>query len=1353
MTKSKFFSVAAATLLAALSIVQNSSLLAQVPLHALHAGERPVGCGVDGILPQQQLGAVLVLTDSCTVKAGTYKFGEVHILGPAGKLTFEDAKIDFWASSILIEKDGALVAGKLDTPIGTTAGSVVTIHLWGKDQTGTDPNKQGMGIACWSDDKAQCGVPDEIWKSNDDGMGMNMPVPPAQAKKIPVLPAPNTYPGVADDYFYAYTPLSFDGATNPTHGVGYFGYKVLALSYGGTLQLYGKKGATYAVPECGAVAPTSSGTSWVRLNADAAKGAQKLVVDRPLSLKKDDQIVVTTTDYLPGHSEQLTVTADVSCGTEIAVNETLQYPHKGTKFPMTGVPASQGLEAKVAAGAETRAAVGVLTRSIRIVSAGDTIDDDFPKEPAPRSTTAGYYFGGHMIARQGFKLLQIQGVEFFQMGQGGKIGHYPVHFHHARRTPSVAPNDTFVRDSSINESMTRWIVLHGTQDVKLERNVGYKSIGHGFYLEDGTEINNSFVANLGVFARAAVDNVQNPRKVPGILAAPNLHATVGDDVPYRSDYQQPTIFWVMNGYNEFRDNMAAGAGTCGLCYWLLPGINSGMSRDMKWSSYASMQANLDRAGMAPLKSFVGNSCTTAMTSFQTITATERCQGIGPGDQPVSTLNLPPIKNPLAPPTKAPDGSDDAAIKAAAAKAADYYPTIGDGGHFSTECTAEDCSTAPVRCSPGNTANCMVTILDHYTTSYNWAAFNFAAIWLRPQWYLVTDSVITDSQQAGLTIVTGGGYSDSDVIPGHWALVRKSVFIGNTQEDNPFASNGGPFNPQSGLRCAADANGSRSGAYCLHIDEGVSHQMSNFGMYQRLFSVYDGPAFQDGNVYLNITKRTIDDCSPFIDVANKSGTCNPKDLSPGKPRQSAWLAGFVAGLPKAVPDPNDHTKDYCYMPNAAIGWKQPNGFYYPPAFHSANLLFKNVEVRHFVVSPLFVEGTNQIDLPKVTAQYCLYSPALFDGFAGNDRQTVLNDDDGSMTGYKNTTVINKDDFFAAPVDATQCRSDNTSRTSPFEYVTTVLYPACVIDGSCARPPTDGPPKDPRFNDGDWNRACTSESCYGIPLWRQDAMPKADKGVAKSIRMMGQETAQRSSLTVNHGTYYFDTSVDKQTQLTQGCKSTDPTKPCLVNVFKASQAYYLFLIYAKTSTEQTYRFYVGDNTDFEPADIQMVQAQIGKNPVVYTPLGKLPTGRAHWLNNNKASANGVVEVVLKLADLPGIDKPGVPGVFSKAIENHCQPATYCAWHSDVNQCQDAKGSTDVCKWASTPPDCPEGGCFGIKFTLPSGFATRPANDPRPNPRPPTKCVANASPWNVSLEALKVSDGTCPVDADKLPEDFCQ
>ena len=63
--------------------------------------------------------------------------------------------------------------------------------------------------------------------------------------------------------------------------------------------------------------------------------------------------------------------------------------------------------------------------------------------------------------------------------------------------------------------MTRWIVLHSTLGVSVQRNVGYKSIGHGFYLEDGTETDNKFYSNIGIFARAAVDNDQNPAQGPG----------------------------------------------------------------------------------------------------------------------------------------------------------------------------------------------------------------------------------------------------------------------------------------------------------------------------------------------------------------------------------------------------------------------------------------------------------------------------------------------------------------------------------------------------------------------------------------------------------------------------------------------------------------------------------------------------------------------------------------------------------------------------------------------------------------------------------------------------------------------
>ena len=185
-------------------------------------------------------------------------------------------------------------------------------------------------------------------------------------------------------------------------------------------------------------------------------------------------------------------------------------------------------------------------------------------------------------------------------------------------------------------SMTRWIVLHSTQGVLLQRNVGYKSIGHGFYLEDATEVNNKFYANLGIEAQAAIqDATHNPRQVPGILAdnsPSNPPARNGDYMPYRSDYNHPTIFWITNGWNDFEYNMAAGAATCGACYWWLPAANSGPSQYQTWDGYASQQivvdrpTNYNRAGLAPLKTFVGNSCVAAMTSFQVNGQTADCLG-------------------------------------------------------------------------------------------------------------------------------------------------------------------------------------------------------------------------------------------------------------------------------------------------------------------------------------------------------------------------------------------------------------------------------------------------------------------------------------------------------------------------------------------------------------------------------------------------------------------------------------------------------------------------------------------------------------------------------------------------------
>ena len=1328
-----------------------------------------------------------LLSEPCNVPASPpghpWVFGNVHIL-EGGVLNFTDAKIEFWAKAILVEKNGALTAGVPGVPIT----GPVTIHLYGDDKGAAGDG--GAGILCATPlpnhqpDHYRCGVPQAIWESNaatKDCLGDCHPGDPNDAKKIsdPTVDPNNQYLGpVRDDYFYPYHALMFDGAKHGTPAsVGYFGYKVLGVSYGGTLQLFGRKGS--CTSNCDD--PANTGTSWVRLAAtvrpsdhDSGSDTTTLRLSAAVDWKAGDRIVLTTTDYLPGHSEELELMQDASGSTVVVkvvkpdgtLGGALKHIHNGKPFPLSDVTnISSALQSS---GAETRAAVGLLTRSIRIVSEGsapcaDGHDTCFP---------ANSYFGGHVVIRQGFKVVQIQGVEFKQLGQGGRTGHYPVHFHHARKT-----QNTYVKDSSINESMTRWIVLHGTQDVLLQRNVGWKSIGHGFYLEDGTEINNKLYANLGIFARAAVANVQNPRQVPGILVAPDTIGTDGQFFPYKSDVDNPTVFWIMNGWNDFQHNMAAGAGTCGACYWFVSAVNSTMSsvnaqgNGPRWESYASQQSTADRWGATPLKSFVGNFCTSAMTSFQTVTATAECHGVAPAGFGPYT-NIQPIKNDLAP--NHPDPT--------------YYPTVHPtGGRAATQCGGvnadphADCSTAQLnsKCDPGDITNCVVTVLDRYTTSFNWAAFNFAAIWLRPQWYLVTDSVITDVQQGGLTMVTGGGYSSSDIVPGHWALVRKSVFIGNTQDcptceitDNPLASNGGPFNPK-GLQCTQFTDKTRPGNFCSAVDEGVSFQIDNYGMYQRLFSVYDGPAYQDSNAYINITSRKLDDCVPLSSITpppHNTGICDPPDKSKGI--SSAWWAGTAKGVLKMTPDPNDKKKDYCYLPNAAIGWKQPNGFYYPPAFHSANLFFKNVETRHFVVTPLFketLEGSFQIDIEETDRQYCVFSPDMFDPFTSIDRQTVLNDDDGTLTGYtgsgtKKTIAVNLDDFFTAPVEAIQCASAESSRTSPYAYVTTVVYPRCLTEPgkSCGIDPgvTNNIPN-PNPHTGDWDFACSNQNCYGVPLYRLD-LTKSDKGVPKVIRMTGGATGQRSILTVNHGAYYLDTSITKATQMvdSKGQQCDDPTtfpKECNISVFRGEQTYYVFLIYAKDDTTQTYRFYVGPGKTDDPSTelgVHLVQADIGPNPVVFKDVKSLDASQVKWINKGR----GIVEVVLSAADLGDF-----AGKMTLAQQDDCQPKSYCAWDSGSKTCRQCTafnadgscktmGDDQICKWAVADPHCPKGGCVGFRFTIPAGFVN--SNGPKPqelvslNITKDTLCSDTA--FHVSLDK-NASAGACPQDKDRMELNF--
>ncbi|HLI64277.1 MAG TPA: hypothetical protein VKV05_12830 [Terriglobales bacterium] len=1267
--------------------------------------------------PLGQQGPDLVITNmTCTVDGthAPYNFHNVYIFGSGtgtGALVFNDATMDFYAANILVQNQGVLQA----TGIGAgNDGHVLTIHLYGSQ---SDP-----GVTCKKMDNGSlvdddtCGVPTsnpDVWDSNK----MTTRYPTTPCTKTSQLNPPTKLPGGVDDCFYQYGKLDSQDSDNM-----YFGHKVLALSYGGTINFSGYKGAQGGDDNN----PAVTGSGWMRLQATlTGNGSEQSlqVSGMPADWQHNDFIVVTSTDYLPAHSEQMQV--DSISGSTVNLIGTVKYPHWGQVYSLANVPCKgqngpPGMaceygpdllpgQGSADRNVDMRAAVGLLSRSIRIVSDGASAASAF----------TGYY-GGHTIVRQGFLSYQVQGVEFYQLGQGGLIGHYPIHFHMDR----ITPPDTYVKDSSIWDSMTRWIVLHATSGVTLRRNVGYKSIGHGFYLEDGTETDNIIDTNLGVFARAAVQNPQNDRQVPGILAEPG---DPGAPPPYHSDWEFPTVFWIMNGWNDFQYNFASAAGTCGVCYWLLPGGISSKSQFEWFDGYAGQQyvvpdfntpAGLlvNRAGLTPLKSFVGNTCSTAMTSLLNIGETSPCAGVS--NIPNSGTLL-AVNNPNAP-AKGRPGNDD------------YYPYI-TGLRNPTLCTGEYC-----RCDPGVTgcnapcaafgpseANCAVTTVDRYTSSFNWAQKNFAAVWLRPWWFLVQNSAITDVQQGGLTFVTSGGYTRADIAQGYWSLLRKSVLIGNTQlkpdgsqPANAFANSAGPFNP-SGLSC--DQPAPPGVPFCLSAAQGISYPTDFFSVNQKLFSIYDGPAYEEHNAYLDI---------PVSRVGNKNNCTNNGTQ---QICSNGYLYGLEFGVTADPAGPPDNPS--CYLPNAAIGWKQSNGFFYPPAFHSDSLYFNNVDIRHFVIEPQFLPGTFQTDPQAVKTRYCTWKTDMFANFTDVDRQTVLNDDDGSLTGlladlgagnYEESLSVNEDSFFNAPKVTTECASDvhdkgipatdppGTADTSPYEYVTTATIAKCGINKAGCRVNLANDIDCSQGNSNQycaWGDQCTAgigpTACYGVPLYRQlltdqewtqyTGNPNFQR---PAIRMMGQATGQRSTLTVNHAHYYIDDQVSKDTQ--QGSGATE------LNVYMPNQTYFTYFIYAKADMDQTYQMFVGYGLNKQMVLDSVKPYRVILNDQNYQfnqatgPSFLTVTYDDRPLQNG---GTGLVTVRVQLA--------AYADEFNTDRPKFCQPASYCVANGDQCRCAPGTQCTDnsVCVWAIKDIDCPLAGCFAFGITMPGSFQTGIAKPPVP------------------------------------------
>ncbi len=213
---------------------------------------------------------------------------------------------------------------------------------------------------------------------------------------------------------------------------------------------------------------------------------------------------------------------------------------------------------------------------------------------------------------------------------------------------------------------------------------------------------------------------------------------------------------------------------------------------------------------------------------------------------------------------------------------------------------------------------------------------------------------------------------------------------------------------------------------------------------------------------------------------------------------------------------------------------------------------------------------------------------------------------------------------------------------------------------------------------------------------------------------------------------------------------------LSTFEKGKPYYVFSIFTKPTTRQTYELYVGPGFDKDStSQLWATRADIAQQTVKFTPPDAV-AWPSTWVKSYD-QATGILTVTM---DMNNFDE--FRNQFEGARPGKCQPASFCSWKAGANGspgvCEGASplpgASADAdCKWAGNDIDCPAGGCYGFGVTLTSTFSTDPVVPSQPRPRPKAMCASSLdAAWNVPFrDAPDCIAGICPVAA-LPPQLFC-
>jgi len=274
--------------------------------------------------------------------------------------------------------------------------------------------------------------------------------------------------------------------------------------------------------------------AWTKLAATAEAGSTTIEVLNAEQWQVGDQIVLASTDYNPRQAETRYITA--IRGNTITLDEPLEYMHFG----------------EITYDIDERGEVGLLSRNIRIQASEDAAES---------------YFGGHIMAMVTSKMY-VEGVELNRMGQHLELARYPIHWH----LVGDGGKGQYLRNAAIHDTFNRCVTVHGSNDLRIENNVTYNTVGHCFFMEDGIETGNEFIHNLAIQTKCH----------PTMACVPTNLAAAGEfDYENRRALRQISFsakdtllpsdntvasYWITNPDNSYIDNVAAGADENG--FWL-----------------------------------------------------------------------------------------------------------------------------------------------------------------------------------------------------------------------------------------------------------------------------------------------------------------------------------------------------------------------------------------------------------------------------------------------------------------------------------------------------------------------------------------------------------------------------------------------------------------------------------------------------------------------------------------------------------------------------------------------------------------------------------------------------------------